>query len=237
MNDLPNNVHHLSDELLSERLDATLTVSQQAAVDAHLAECAECAARYAGLQSVRTALAGLRVVGAVPDFRLTDQGQPRRGGTVRPMPITPNPIRARGAQWLSAAVMLCGIVLIALSLGSGTLTPAQEMSAAGASNPYNSSVTCPPKNNCSAHQSVPGSTTPTAHPTTTNATTTQSGTSTPTVTSTVTSTPTTAALAGTSTTSPNESAAPSSPLSPLELIAGVLLVLGGFFTLLRSRAK
>lgn len=48
---------HLSDDLLNEYLDDTLT--DRAPVDEHLAQCADCAARFATLQSLFTSLASL----------------------------------------------------------------------------------------------------------------------------------------------------------------------------------
>ncbi|MFP5356090.1 MAG: anti-sigma factor family protein [Gemmatimonadota bacterium] len=48
-------------ELLPDFLHDTLSASERARVEAHLATCAECAAEHALLESARRAMAGLRV--------------------------------------------------------------------------------------------------------------------------------------------------------------------------------
>lgn len=115
---------HLSDETLSERLDRHLAVEEPASLDAHLATCQECAARYAGLQATRQALRVLSDVGPVPDFRLDPHG-------VINLPQHASRKRVQEHSfvgWLairavSAAVTLCGMWLIAVALLSSVPLP------------------------------------------------------------------------------------------------------------------
>lgn len=158
----PNDANHLSDELLSERLDATLDRATTQRIDAHLATCAACSARYAGLKTVRVALQGLRHVEAVPDFRLSARGQPRRGPARRAIPAA-RPMAAWAGRLVSAAVLLCGIVLIAIALQSGGGIHGAPTAQSAQSGSY---LNCP-----SAHcSSSMGGTAPVTLPGTTRAT-------------------------------------------------------------------
>ncbi len=129
-----NVMNHLSDELLSERLDGLLDVAAQERVDAHLAECADCAARYAGLRQVQATLRALRQVEDIPDFRLNAQGRPRR---LRLRPESSRPSRGYVfARMASVAVLVGGVLLlfVAIITGAGSLTLTSHESAANYSN-------------------------------------------------------------------------------------------------------
>jgi hypothetical protein len=111
-----NEMIHLSDELLSERLDGLLDAATQTRVDAHLATCANCAARHVGMQQVRATLHALHTVADIPDFRLNAQGQSRRP---RRYPVVLRPSFGRAvARLVSAAVLLGGLALIVLALNT-----------------------------------------------------------------------------------------------------------------------
>lgn len=101
---------HLSDEALSAWLDGRLDADEQTLADRHLGTCRDCARRYAGLRATRDALRHLEPPPLPRDFRLNDRGRPRQPAGVpasRPIVIA--------ARWLSAAVTLCGIVLLFLA--------------------------------------------------------------------------------------------------------------------------
>lgn len=220
MKETPNAMDHLSDELLSERLDGQLAPSAQARVDAHLADCAACAARYAGLQGVQRALGALRHVEAVPDFRLTAQGLPRTPR--RPLaPVAPAPnvrpmyVRV-AARLVSAAMLLAGIALIALALGTSLTHTAMYNAAASQAAPNRGTVGAQP---CGQH--CPGVSTP-VRPT--------SGAGNPTATPSPASTATPVPDGTPSQTPVGDT---SLPLPPLEFGLGVVLITGGCVTLAR----
>jgi hypothetical protein len=136
MKETPNAMDHLSDELLSERLDGLLDPAAQARAEAHLAQCAACAARYAGLQRVQHELRAMRQVDAVPDFRLTAQGLPRAFSRLPPVAATPvaRPAFVRvAARLVSAAMLLAGVALIILAIGTTFPQAAPQYSAAESS--------------------------------------------------------------------------------------------------------
>ena len=229
INNMPNNGDHLSDDLLSERLDATVDAPMRARLDAHLATCAECATRFAGLQAVRATLHAMQQVASVPDFRLTPQGQSRRAVPRRTMP----PVfgRVSMARFASAAVTLCGMFLIALSLSGSLAHYAQSNSSAGSSfagatQGHCTTVHCP-------SNSFIGSPSPTS----------QFGAMQPTAGpyKTVTPTPTEGVINSTSASTPTPSAPSSSSflsfLSPIELVVGIILTLSGLLTLATVRRQ
>ena len=225
MNNLPNDVDHLSDDLLSEWIDATLDAATQQRVAAHLAACAACATHAEGLQAVQATLHAMRQVESVPDFRLTAQGQPRRAVTRHTVPVA-RPVFARAllARLASAAVLLCGVFLIALALNGGVAHDALTNPTAGQS-ASGIEFNCP-STHCPANSS--GSTaSPVMGP----------GTARPTTGPTLAITPTPARGVSATTISHTSRDAPATFWPPIELAVGVVLAFSGLFTLVRVRRQ
>jgi hypothetical protein len=100
---------HLSDETLSTLLDGQLTASEAAMARAHLATCAACAQRLAGLQSVASMLRGLGEVDLPRDFSLGP----------RVVVDPPNVIRLqRWYTWSRAAAASLAALFVFLIAGS-----------------------------------------------------------------------------------------------------------------------
>ena len=139
---------HLSDETLSERLDDRLAAGARQRVDSHLAGCAECAARYAGLRVTRAALRSLRRVELPRDFRLD---------FATPLPIAsrrPTILRSRVGvgRFLSAAVLLAGLFLFVVGLVNLVLPSIEihsEATSAAPSVSNTASGTCVAGKGCS----------------------------------------------------------------------------------------
>ncbi len=103
---------HLSDEVLSTWLDGALAEYDALAADQHLGSCRQCAARYAGLRATRDALRHLDPVPLPRDFRLPDDGPRRPHIAKQPTSLLP----WIAGRFVSAAVTLCGLILLALAL-------------------------------------------------------------------------------------------------------------------------
>ena len=117
------NGDHLTSELLLRRLDAELPPEAQPAVDAHLAACAECSARYAKLGAVS---------GAIEDFSagLSDP-QPagmRRRAFVEALERRPAVISKSAVSALAIAaclILAAGISLMVSKPHARPMSPAQ----------------------------------------------------------------------------------------------------------------
>ena len=111
---------HLSDETLSAWLDGQLSPAESVLADRHLGTCRSCAARYAGLRSLRDALRHLDPVPLPRDFRLPTAGR-LTGLPLTGLPPT-RPTHTRGpipwiaARLVSAAVTFLGVILLAFGL-------------------------------------------------------------------------------------------------------------------------
>jgi anti-sigma factor RsiW len=211
MKELP--MDHLSDELLSAQLDGQLDAATALRVAAHLADCTACAARYADMQEVRAALQTLRQVDAIPDFRLTAKGLPRRTPTTLPSPPhRPPAFIGALARGISTAALLMGVLLLAVALFSGLgMLAGGHFAAATSEAGQSAAYGCTNQAKCSnTMHPIPGSTTVVAsHATPTPVATTQSPTA-----------PASTAT-GTATSSPN-------PLAvPVEAGLGLILAIGG----------
>jgi hypothetical protein len=222
-------MNHLSDELLSEQLDGQLDAATAARVSAHLADCAACAARFAGIQEVRAALQSLRQVDVIPDFRLTAQGVPRRvPTTITPHVRRPPAFIGALARGVSAAALLIGVVLLAVALFSGlSMLGGGHLAAIGASTAADQSVGsgCVNQPKCpnTDHPNPGSSTIAGTHPTTTPGATASSPTM-----------PGTASTTGTSPGTTTSLSSTSNPLAvPVEAGLGLILAIGGTLGLRR----
>lgn len=205
---------HLSDELLSEQIDGQLDAATTARVQAHLADCAACAARYAGLQEVRVALQTLRQVSDIPDFRLTQQGKPRRSSSTHAVPPVRRPPAFIGAlpYGISSAALVLGVVLLLVAGFTGlSMLPHHQAADASTAAAEQSNSGCVNQAKCPSTQ----------HPGAGGTSTVAANRPTPTV---VIATSSTQTQTGTSV--GTESGGSSNPV-PVEAGLGLVLVIGG----------
>jgi predicted anti-sigma-YlaC factor YlaD len=113
--------NHISDAILSARLETQLDSTLEQQIDWHIANCSDCAARYRGLRTVRAGLQALRQVMPTRDMRLTI-------ASLRPT--------SYGQYWIAAALILAGVaclyagIVIRLPGASGSIAD-QSISCSG----------------------------------------------------------------------------------------------------------
>jgi hypothetical protein len=204
---------HVTDAQLSAYLDGALTPAEERNVAAHLATCAVCQARLAGLRLTVAALGTLRDTPAMPDFRLpanvTSLARPRT-----------TQVLAR----LAAAAMLIGaLACFALGLGTAASNVSAHLSLAAASSVSNATTGQTAAGGKYPNASNPGMVTPTPPPVAFTNQTPTAPTHQPT---------------GTVTTANQDTGSQGGagvPPYEIDLALGGLLALGGAFTLWRSR--
>jgi hypothetical protein len=106
-------MHDQFTDRLSEYLDDELSSTERAAVDAHLAGCAECRAVVGDLRSI-VAAAG-RLPGSMPDHELWAGVADRIGANDRVLPFAPR--APRRFTFTATQLAAAGIILMLLSGG------------------------------------------------------------------------------------------------------------------------
>jgi anti-sigma factor RsiW len=146
---------HLSDELLSARLDGALDASEAAEMQAHLAECETCRHRMELMQATKQAVAALpdEATPAALDLSFLD----RRTGDARI--LRPSPARWRPPVWAVPATAAAAVLLVAVSFGPSLLAGhggAGTSAGLGASQAGNNADQAPQFATRSAASPVPG---------------------------------------------------------------------------------
>jgi anti-sigma factor RsiW len=115
---------HISSELLMRRLDAELPPEAQPALDAHLAACAECSARYARLRAISGAIDGYSA------GLLGPQPSAQRRALVDALESRPAPIPKTALAALAIAACLVLAVGISLLISKPAVRPASPVQLA-----------------------------------------------------------------------------------------------------------
>ncbi len=218
---------HVSDEILSERIDGLLVADEVARVEDHLATCRQCAARAEGLTSVRLALRSMGTATLTRDFRLEPMGRVDLPPSPRRAPVQ----RVTASGWLARRVIgsvlsLFGLILILA--GVATLTT-QQLGNSPVSSASTASLSTSSATSTSNSISQAGS------PTTATAITSPSATGHPPPTTALGATPT--PVGGPAAVVAPNHGNPSPTVPAMQIALGTLVLLLGGLGLSRARAR